>query len=167
MMQRSITALVGLSTLGLALTYASAARWGWVAAIILVGLPWLTEPWHGQRWVATMGMLFFVALATAGAIMKLPRLWLFSILTAVLVAWDLDQFSHYLSAVDDVRNETQLIKGHGQRLGIVVLLGWLLSLVALRVQLTFHFILTLALSLLVVVSLSRAIRYTRRENGSR
>jgi hypothetical protein len=165
-MQRFITALVGLSTLGLALTYASAARWVWVAAIMLVGLLWLTEPWHGGSWASTLGLLFFIALTAAGAIMKLPRFGLFANLTAVLVAWDLDQFSHYLGAVDDVRNETELIKGHGQRLGIVVLLGWLLGLVALRVQLTFHFILTLALSLLVIVSLGRAIRYARRENES-
>jgi hypothetical protein len=165
-MQRFITALVGLSTLGLALTFASTARWVWVAAIMLVGLLWLTEPWHGGSWVSTLGLVFFIALTAAGAIMKLPHFWLFSTLTAVLVAWDLDQFSHYLGAVDDVRDETQLIKGHGQRLGTVVLLGWSLSLVALRVQLTFHFILTLALGLLVVVSLSRAIRHIRRENES-
>jgi len=165
-MQRFITALVGLSTLGLALTYASTARWVWVAAIMLVGLLWLTEPWHAGSWASTLGLLFFIALTAAGAIMNLPRFGLFANLTAVLVAWDLDQFSHYLGHVDDVRNETELIKSHGQRLGGVVLLGWLLGLVALRVQLTFHFILTLALSLLVIVSLGRAIRYARRENES-
>ena len=165
-MHRFITALVGLSTLGLALTYASTARWVWVAAITLVGLLWLTEPWHAGSWAPTLGLLFFIALTAAGAIMRLSHFWLFANLTAVLVAWDLDQFSHYLGDVDDVRNETELIKSHGQRLGSVVLLGWLLGLVALRVQLTFHFILTLALSLLVIVSLGRAIRYARRENES-
>jgi hypothetical protein len=163
-MQRFITALIGLSTLGLALSYGSAARWVWVAAIALVGLLWMTVPWHGGRWVATFGMLFFIAASAAGVIMKLPPFWLFSNLIAVLVAWDLDRFFHYLDDVDDVRNEVGLKKGHGQRLGMVVLLAWLLGLVALRVQLTFHFVLTLALGLLAIVSLSRAVRYTRREN---
>lgn len=163
-MQRFITALVGLSTLGLALSYGSASRWVWVAAIALVGLLWLTEPWHGARWVVTFGMLFFIAMAAAGVIISLPRFWLFANLSAVLVAWDLEQFFHYLGDVDDVRNEAQLRKGHGRRLGAVVVLSWLLVFVALNVRLTFHFILTLTLGLLVIVSLSRAIRYTRRED---
>jgi len=163
-MQSFITALVGLSTLGLALSYGSASRWVWVAALALVGLLWLTEPRHGARWVATFGLLFFVAMTAAGVIMGLPRFWLFSNLTAVLVAWDLDRFFHYLGDVDDVRNEAQLRKGHGQRLAMVVVLAWLLGLAALSVRLTFHFILTLALGLVVILSLSRAIRYTRRED---
>jgi hypothetical protein len=156
--------VIGLATLGLAADYALTERWVWVGALLLMGLLWLAEPWHGGRWVATAALLFFTAVAVAGVLLELRTFWLFTSLVAALVAWDLDHFANYLSDAPDVHDKTGLINSHFRRLGFVAGLGWFLGVVALRVRLTFNFVLTLALALLIVIALSGAIRQMRRES---
>ena len=158
MMRRLSAVAIGLGTLGMAATFALAALWGWVVAIVIVGLFWLAEPRHGLRWVATLSLLFFTAAAVVGVLLKLSTFWLLSSLVMLLAAWDLSHFFRYLDDVADVRNEAELTRDHLKRLGIVAGLGWFLGATALAVRLTFDFGWALALGLVVVVSLSRAIR---------
>ncbi len=160
-----VAIVIGSATLGLAAGYAVTGRWIWVMAILLVGLVWLTEPWHGGRWVATLAVLFFTAVAAVGILLGQTEFWLLTSLVAVLVAWDLDHFGNHLSDVSDVRGETDLIISHSRRLGFIAGLGWLLGVVALSVRIRLHFVLTLALALLIVIALSGTIRQMRREGG--
>jgi hypothetical protein len=155
---------VGLAMLALGASYALAGHWIWVMVTGFIGLLWLAGAWRGQRWTSTLGLSFFTVAAAIGIMLRFPSVWLLSSLVAALVAWDLDHFVQDLSQVKDIRDETALIKGHLWRLGIVVGLGWLLGVVALSVQITFDFIWTLALSLLIITSLSGVIRYLRRES---
>ena len=158
MMRRLIAVAIGLGALGMAATFALAALWGWVVAIVIVGLFWLAEPRHGLRWVATLGLLFFTAAAVVGVLLRLSTFWLLSSLVALLAAWDLGHLRGYLDDVADIRNKAELTRAHLKRLGIVAGLGWFLGVAALGVRLTFDFGWALALGLVVVVSLSRAIR---------
>jgi len=155
---------VGLAAVALGASYALDGHPIWVMATGFIGLLWLTGAWRGQRWTSTLGLFFFTAAAAIGIMLRFPPLWLLSSVVAALVAWDLDHFMQELSQVKDIRDEAALIKGHLWRLGIVAGLGWLLGILALSVQITFDFIWTLALSLLIITSLSGVIRYLRREN---
>lgn len=163
-MQKILAAAIGLATLPLAATYGWHAEWAWVAFIVLVGLLWLTEARHGQRWLATVGLLCFATLAAVGIISTFSAFWLLTSLVAALCAWDLSHFTHKLNDITDIRKQEQYIRAHLQRLGIVAALGWLLGLVALNLQLTVGFISALALAFLVIISLSGIIRYLQRES---
>ncbi len=163
-MRTLIAVVIGLATLGLAAGYVATERWTWVAGILVVALLWLAESWHGARWVASSALLLFTGAAVVGVFLDLPTLWLFTSLVAVLVAWDLDRFANHLDDVPEVRDETALTTSHVRRLGVVTGLGWILGLVALNVRFTFDFVVTLALALLVIVALSRAVRQVQRED---
>jgi hypothetical protein len=163
-MRTSIGIAIGLATLGLAAGYIMTERWSWVAGILVIGLLWLAEPWHGARWVPTMALLLFTVAAIVGVFLELPTVWLFTSLVAVLVAWDLGHFANYLDDVQEILNERDLTIKHFRRLGIVAGFGWLLGIVALNVRLTFDFVLTLVLALLGVIVLSSALRQVRHDN---
>jgi hypothetical protein len=109
-------------------------------------------------------LFFFAAVSALGSVWVLPAFWSLVSLVLVLVAWDLDHFARYLGDVADIRNESELLRRHLRRLGLVVGLGWLSALVALRVRVSFDFIGALTLGLLVIISLSGAIRQIRRES---
>jgi hypothetical protein len=156
-----IAVAIGSATLLLALNYALTARWNWVAAIAAAGLLWLAGSWHGRRWVSSAALTVFTVTAAAGVILRFPPLWLLSSVVAVLAAWDLERFAHYLGEVGDVRDEAELMRSHLRFLGFVVALGWCLGVVALSVRFTFDFVPTLALGLLVIMTLSGMIRYMR------
>jgi hypothetical protein len=163
-MRISTGVAIGLATIGLATGYVIAERWSWVAGILAIGLLWLAEPWHGARWVPTMALLLFTMAAIVGVFLELPVVLLFSSLVAVLVAWDLGHFANYLDDVQEILDERDLTIKHFRRLGVVAGLGWLLGIVALNVQLTFDFVLTLVLALLGIIVLSRAVRQVRHDN---
>lgn len=163
-MRKVTTIAIGCATLGLGIAFESTVHWAWVGTVLLAALFWLTEPWHGQSWAPTAGLLSIAALVVLGVVLGLPNLWLLTSLVWALVAWDLDHFGRYLDEVPDVRNETELVHGHFRHLGGVAGLGWLLGAMALSVKLTFDFIWTLALGTLVVLGLTGMIRYTRQES---
>jgi hypothetical protein len=163
MMRTFLVIDIGAATLALATSYALQERWTWVAAILVVGLLWMTEPRHGARWIVTAGLIFFIFVAIVGALLGLAAFWLFSSLVALLVAWDVNQLDYDLSAVQDVRGETELKRIHFRRLGTVAILGWVFGVAALNFRVTFDFILTLGLGLAIIVTLSRAIRFMQSE----
>jgi hypothetical protein len=163
MMRIVIAIATGFSTLVLATLYAWAEMWVWAAAILLLGILWLAQSWHGQRWLPTLGLLLLTVAALMGAFFNLSSFWLLTGLIAALVAWDLDHFSSILDDAPDIRDETNLKRRHFQRLGIVSGLSWLLGVAALNVRFTFGFSLTLLLGLVLIASLGGAIRHMRRE----
>ena len=163
-MRGLIAGSIGLAVVILTAHFALGGLWGWVLAIALMGLCWLAEPWHGARWVSTVALFFFAAVSALASVWVLPAFWSLSSLVFVLVAWDLDHFAHYLGDVADVRNESELLRRHLRRLGLVAGLGWFSAVVTLRVRVTFDFVGALALGLLVIISLSGAIRQIRRES---
>jgi hypothetical protein len=160
-----VAVCIGMATLGLSAGYGLTGRWAWMTVILLIGLLWLTEPWHGGRWMATLALVLFTATAGVGVLLGLPAFWLLTSLVIALAAWDSDHFANYLADVPDIRNETQLTARHLRRLGFVCIPGWFLGIVALNVQVRLNFVLTLALALLIIIALSGAIRQMRQEGG--
>ena len=161
---RILTAIAtGFAALTLAAVYAAAGLWVWTAAILLLGVLWLTQSWRGQRWMSSLGLLSFTAAALMGAFFNLSSFWLLTSLVAALAAWDLDHFGAGLDDAPDIRNEADLKRSHLGRLGIVSGLGWLLGVGALNVRFTFGFSVTVVLGFVLFVSLSGAIRHIRRE----
>lgn len=163
-MRIAIAIATGIATVVLAAVFAWAGMWGWVAAVLLLGVLWLAQSWHGQRWMPTLGLLSFTLIALMGAFFNLSSFWLLTGLVATLVAWDLDHFATVLDDVETIHNETTLKGRHFRRLGIVAGLGWLLGVAALNVRFAFGFSITVVLGLVLVASLSSAIRYIRREH---
>jgi hypothetical protein len=137
----------------------------WALAIVLLGLAWLTTPWHGRRWVATLAWASFVALAALGVLLGRPPLWLLCGVVAALLAWDLGHFCDCLEDVGEVRHRAELERAHLARLGTAAGLGWLLGALALGVRLHLNFTGALALALLLVLSLGLALRRMGRERG--
>jgi hypothetical protein len=163
-MMKIVTAIAtGCATLILATLYAWAEMWVWAAAILLLGILWLAQSWHAQRWLPTLALLLLTLAVLMGAFFNLSSFWLLTGLVAALVAWDLDHFSSILDDAPDIRDEANLKRRHFQRLGIAVGLGWLLGVAGLNMRFTFGFSLTLLLGLVLIASLGGAIRHIRRE----
>lgn len=163
MMKIAIAIATACASLILAILYAWAEMWVWAAAILLLGVLWLAQSWHGQRWLPTLALLLLILAALMGAFFNLSSFWLLTSLVAALIAWDLDYFSSTLDDAPDIRDEASLKRRHFQRLGIVAGLGWLMGVAALNVRFTFGFSLTLLLGLVLIASLGGAIRHIRRE----
>ena len=157
MMRRLLAVSIGLATLCLLAAFVPYGRQGWTLAIVLVGSLWLTAPLHGLRWVSTLALVFFAALAALGVLLERPSLWLLCGVVVALFAWDLGHFGDYLDDVQ-VCNRAELERAHLKRLGITAGLGWLLGALALGVRLRFDFTGALALALLLVLSLGLAMR---------
>jgi hypothetical protein len=156
-MQRFVTIAIIVGALGLSILFALDTHLIWAVLMVVVGLFWLSEPWHGFAWAPTTALLFFTGAGSVGLVLSLPAFWLVTCLVALLVAWDLNNFSDYLDDVEDIRHRGELTKRHFRRLGIVAGAGWLLGVLALGIKLTFGFLWALGSGLLVIVSLSRAI----------
>ncbi len=158
MMRRFFIVSVGLATLCLVTAFALRGHGEWTLATVIVSSLWLTESQHGLRRSSALSLSFFVAAAAVGVLLELPSLLLLSGVVAALAAWDLYYFGAHLDYMADVHNNTELVRGHIKRLGSTAGLGWLLGALALGVRLNFSFVVTLALALLIVVSLGLAMR---------
>ncbi len=134
------------------------------AVILAVGLPWLLRGRSSSVWIAwlTAGVL---AMASACGAALGANAWLLVIgLVGALSAWDLDAFARQLWSVDEVVQELE--RRHLARLLIVAALSLVLTGLALTVQLQLSFGVALALGLVALVGLSRAIGMLGRGAGS-
>jgi hypothetical protein len=139
-------------------------RWLWTAAVGLLAVLWLLGYWRGLAWVATVGLVGFVAAAALGLLMGLAAGWMVLGLLAALCAWDLHRFVQRLRRVERVEAQGDLERRHLQRLLAVAGLGLLAAFLALRIEVRLTFLMALFLGLLAVWGLSRAVATLRRES---
>jgi hypothetical protein len=163
-MKTAIAGNVGVAGLALAVAFGLIDQWGWATTVLLLGVPWLTEPWHENRWVSTPTLFIYAGLAAVGVLLAASALLLLTGMVAGLVAWDLGHFRHSLRDVEDVRDEATLTQGHMWQLGLSAGLGWLLGAAALGLRLTFDFIGALILGILIIVALSGTVRLAGRKH---
>lgn len=156
--------LIGTATMILAAGHALNALWSVAFMIVAVGLLWLIGQWRGLNWTASLGFTLFVAAIIYGNLQGVSLLWLLPGILTTLAAWDLSHFSQYLSSAKDVREETDLRWHHFLRLGIIIGLGSFLSISAISFETELHFIWAIFLGLLVIIGLSQAVRFLRRES---
>jgi hypothetical protein len=151
-----------LATLLLAWGYGLHGLWTGMGLVLLVGLLWLVGQYLNARGAADLALMFMVGLAAAGLMLGFGRGWALAGVVLSLVAWDLDHFLRRLSVAERVEDGNQLAQRHLWRLLAVALLGGLLGAIALGVRVRLSFGLALLLAVLVVLGLSRVIRFLRR-----
>ncbi|MBN1992239.1 MAG: hypothetical protein JW953_06015 [Anaerolineae bacterium] len=155
---------IGLATFGLAAGYALNARWGAVGIVIAIGLFWLVGQWRNWYPATVIAVTFFIGAAALGAGLGLSAGWMLFSIVAILVAWDLADFSKRLQKAGRVEGERHLQRLHLQRLFLVAGLGLLLGGIALNLQFEFRLGGAILLAGVVIFGLSRVIGQLRRES---
>jgi hypothetical protein len=168
MTARLLPASIGLATCALALGYALGGLWAWTPLIVALGFLWLLGQWRGRGWMTSVGLVFFVGVATGGLWLDLAAGWMLFGMVAALSAWDLDYFAQRLRSVEWAETLAErrrdLERRHLWRLLLVDGLGLLLAAVALGVEVKLSFGAAFLLGLLAVLGLSQAIGFLRRES---
>lgn len=123
----------------------------------------------GQRanwpWIGWLMLALFASAAVMGTWFELnPALFVIGLIAA-LSAWTLDNFARQLEEADSVEGEQALKRSHLRRLLLVDGLGLLSTVLALSIQIRLSFALAVVLGLVVLVALSHAIGFLRREGG--
>jgi hypothetical protein len=154
---------IGLTTLGLATAYALNGLWGWVSAVIALGLLWLGGQWRGWHQVTALAPLFFIGLIALGMLQDLAVGWLLFSIVAVLVAWDLRYFVGRLQQTR-LEDAARLQRIHLQRLLIVAGLGLFLASIALNLQFELNLGWGIFLGAVVIVGLSQVVGRVRQES---
>jgi hypothetical protein len=155
---------VVLAAGALAIGYGLHGWWLWTTGIGLLGVLWVLGYWRGWGWMASVGLVGFVAVDAVGLLLDLGIGWMVFGLVAALCAWDLHRFVLCLERVDRVEDERTMTQRHLGRLLAVAGLGLVLAFVAMRIQVRLTFLMALLLGLLAVWGLSRAVGFMRRES---
>ena len=151
---------LGLAAGALTLGYALRESWPGAALIVALGFAWIAAR-RRQDWAPSLGLLVFTAMAAFGAWRGAPTAWMLAGIVSALAAWDLDHFARRLRDAP-VDGEAALARAHLRRLLLVSSAGLLAGWFALGVRVELGFAAALALGLLVLVALSRAISLLRR-----
>lgn len=162
--ERLLFGSIGAAVAGLVLGYLGSDASVLAPLPALAGLLWLAGRWRGWRWIASPAMVTLTLLAALGMTRGASPILLFVGSVASLVAWDLDQFTRRLQRAACAFDAAALAAEHLRRLAAVSALGLLLGLIALVVHLRLDIGWALAIGLVAAVSLSRAIRFLRRES---
>ena len=165
-MRTAAIAAIVLAVLALAAAFAQAGRWPWAGLSLLAAVPWVTEPWHRQRWPISVGFLWLAVPISMAALAGISPVWLLTVVVLALIAWDLIEFGRHLEQVDREERGPEQVRIHLLRLGLVAGLGWILGLVAVQVRLTYSLAWVLVIGLLLIIGLSRSVRRLRREGDS-
>lgn len=162
-----LTVSTGMAAGALALGYALGGFWAGMVWILALGFLWLIGQWRQWRWMASIGLVFFVGAAAGGFWLGLAAGWMLLGVVAALDAWDLDYFFQRLSRVaadETLAQRRELKQRHLRRLAVVNVMGLLLAAVALEVRFEFSFGAAFWLGLLAILGLSQAVGFLRRES---
>ncbi len=162
MISRSLTISIVLAGAALGTAYALANLWIPGAVISLVGLALALRRHRTAAGGAWLMVVVVSGLAAVGAWIGLDPWLLLLGLIASLSAWDLDAFARQVKAADAV--EPALEGRHLRRLLVVDGIGLLLAGLALTVQVRLSFGLAVAVAIVALVGLSRAIGFLRRNS---
>jgi hypothetical protein len=141
--------------------YAFSRQWPLALTVLGLGLLWGLGQWQQRRELDTPLFLAFIALAALGIYRGVSPFWPFLGTVAALATWDLSRFMDYLGQAEDIEAEATLQQSHLQHLQLTIILSLLLGSAALFFQMNLNFGSAVLLSLLMVVSLSLAVRFIR------
>jgi len=153
-----------LGTGALMLGYGLHGLWVGALVVLTLGLLWLLDQWRGWGWMASIALISFVGTAAVGLWLGLGSGWMLFGVAAALGAWDLDRFARRLRSVRHVAGRREVERCHLRRLLGVGGLGLGLGGLALGVKVELGFGTALLLGLLIVLGLSRAVGFLRRES---
>ncbi len=139
--------------------FLQAGRWNWAAGALACGLL-LAGGFFYRRWLAGLGF-FGVAVCCAVSALYKVDFWQPGLaLVLALAAWDLASFATVLRQAQSGA-AAELPARHLTQLGLVLLAGCLACLVALNVQIGLGFEVTLALAVIMIFGLARAVQALR------
>lgn len=164
MSEKLLPAAIILAGGALALGYGLGGLWSGVLLSLALSVCWLVAFWRDWLWMSAPGLGLCVVVAVGGLLLNLGTGWMLVGVVAALSAWDLDAFVQRLRDVEWVADRRALERRHLMRLLIVDLLGLALAAVALGIELRLSFVATILLSLLMILGLSRAVGFLRRES---
>lgn len=168
-MRKAANLAIAAASLGLGLQYALEGRWWGFIACGLTGALWLFQSKDADDLVPASCFIFLTGLCGAGFLLEFNGLWLLTNLVVILIAWDLDRFSRDLQRFPtdqtSSKDEPALFRAHLQRLAVVVILGWSLGVVALRLQVALSFAGALILVTLALLGLRLVIHYFGRRRS--
>jgi hypothetical protein len=154
---------IGLATALLVAGYALGGRPIGVLPLLAMLALWLVGRRRGWLWVDSAGLLGYSGAAAAGMAMGLGAGWMLTGLVAALSAWDLAAFAAWLRDVQPADKAKAVALRHLRHLVIVDVVGLLLAGMALQARLRLSLTVMLLLGLVVIVGVSRAVSFLRRE----
>ncbi len=154
---------VGVATAFLVAGYALGGRPIGVLPLLTLAALWFAGRHRGWQWVDGTGLLGYTGAAAAGMALGLGAGWMLAGLVAALSAWDLAAFAAWLQGVQPADKAKALVRRHLGQLLIVDAVGLLLAGVALYVRLRLSLAVLLLLGLVLILGVSRAVSFLRRE----
>jgi hypothetical protein len=155
-----ISVLMGIGSL--AFVYADAGYDLLVRGLLLFGAFWLYAGWRRWTWVASVGILWLVALSGYGLWIALSTGWLIAGALGGLLAWDLSDFMRRIDYAHAAEDTPGMQRRHLARLTIVAVIGLLFASIAMLVREEFTLEWTLLLTLVGVLGLTQLVAWLRR-----
>ena len=160
---RVLTPLLVLLVAGAALATApslwAGGRWYLALVLLAAGLLWATAPWHGLTHIVNTCFLLFVIGSAINIGSGSALIGPLSAVTLSLAAWDITHFATRLRK--RAGEHALLIQSHCTRLLLTSLVGWSIGLLISRWRFSLNFGGSLAIALLAVIFLTRAVRRSR------
>lgn len=151
-----------LGTLALAWGYYQAGLPAYMWASLLgIGALWTWGLAQRVKWMPNLGLVATTLLAAFGLYQSLPFGWMFAAALSALMSYDLSNFSLRLRYAAKNEDTGLLQRVHFTRLGIMTLLGLILSTIAMLWQAEFTFEWAVFLMLAGVWGISLLVGWVR------
>lgn len=160
-MRWSIRVLVAAAAVAIAIPFALDGAWPWAVAAVVLGIFWMIVPAHSYDWTASLGLIGFTLLAGAVILRYSMTFWALAGVLAALAAWDLSSLMQRLALTEDIRDGASFLRAHLLQLSAVLIGAWILALLAMQVTIPVGFLWSLALILLLALSLGFVVRAAR------
>lgn len=150
-----------MGTLALAWAYGQADLSKYLWGVLGVGALWTWGLLQNKNWIPGLGLILLTLLAAAGLYQSLPFGWVFAAALSGLISYDLSNLSLRLRYAAKNEDTHLLQRVHFTRLGIMTLLGLILSTVAMLWQANFTFEWAIFLMLAGVWGVSLLVGWVR------
>ncbi len=133
-------------------------------ALGTLGIIWLLLSLLHKYWVANPVFACLIAFTFVGSLLDFNIVVLWAAILALLVAWDLSHFVQRIRYAERVEDFPQALRQHFLRLGGVLVVGGMFSMLALQLRVRLGFAVAVLLSLLAAIGLAQAVAFFRRES---
>ncbi len=144
--------------------YTLAEQQLYIPLIIAIGGLWLLCEWRHWNWFRPVGLILLIGLAAAGIGFNITPIWLLWGTITALIAWDLARFAHRLTLATPLDDTLALQQAHLRRLSLVGVIVLALGSLGLGFEINLNFGWVVFLALLMTITLSLAVAFTRRLN---
>jgi hypothetical protein len=129
--------------------------------IIVIGIFWGLSSFLSCKWVNSLSLAGFIAIAAIGTWLEVNLILLLVGVIGALIGWDLADFLFQEKLADRIDNEVRLVRVHFIRIAIITILGIGLSLLSRSIKMQITFAWALLLGMILVIALSRTTGYLK------